>query len=162
MRKCTYTHEKKQTYTRNIEANIFVQCQGTYSRVVSRQTYLHVNIHICLYALATLRVIRNVDCVSWDHATAGGMATIDPVVLACNKPLLMKALCINFPVHDKMFASSLVRRNINASCSFPGLGDIGMIHATLRFAFHRDRLGMLSKNGVHLLWFCRGDTLCYW
>ena len=90
----------------------------TYSRVVSKQIYLHVNIHICLYALATLGVIKSVDCVSWVHATAGGMATNDPVVLACSKPLLMKALCINFPVHDKMFASSLVRRNIIASCSF--------------------------------------------
>ena len=35
-----------------------------YSRVVSRQIYLYVNIHIGLHVLTILGVIENVDCVS--------------------------------------------------------------------------------------------------
>ena len=34
---------------------------------------------------------------------------------------------------------------------FPGFVDIGMIHDTLRFAFHHDGLDMLSENEVPLL-----------
>ena len=88
-----------------------------YFLVVSRQIYLYINIHIGRHVLATLGVIEYVDCISWDRTTGGGMATIDPVVLAWNKPLFVKAWCINLPVHDKMLASTLVRRNINATCS---------------------------------------------
>ena len=61
-----------------------------------------------------LDVLENVDCVSWDRAAAVDMATIDPALLACNTPLLVKALCINLPAHDQISASLLVRRTIDA------------------------------------------------
>ena len=134
-----------------------------YLHVVSKKIYLYVNIHAGLHALATLGEIENMDCVSWDRTTSGGTVTIDQVVLACNKPLLMKALCINLPVHGNMMASALVRRNINASCSSicktRGFRD----HTRdIRICFRRDRLGMLSKNWFHRLWFGRSDEICYW